>query len=388
MTTEVFNIQRVQQNLAVLAELETKNPRPDILKKYTGWGGLRNAIFTPDIYCNLKRHLSEKAITSIKNSTSSAYYTPPGIIEFIYAALALLNKPFANILEPAAGHGIFVGHMPQDMREKGKVSAIEIEEVSCRLIRALYPDVFLHQGGFESWQPDMRFDLIVGNPPYGREILKDDKHPDLAQLRIHHYFVAKCMRLLAPSGILAMVLPRYFMDNVRDHAREIIHKEGGSLLAAYRLPDNLFADAMVTVDVVFLTKERGPDDWLYFDRKTVGTERVHINRYFSENPAHVIGELGIVEAYGRPELTCRQQKGEDVIARLRQQLAHFLPQKLPTLEQHKALLAKRLAAMDREMQHLSLMKGKLMQAQRELHMMERNFLQQCAERIRLDIPFS
>lgn len=385
MMNESFNQQRVQQNIAVLAELATKKPRPDVLKKYSGWGGLRNAIFTPEIYCKLKRYLSEQTITSIKNSTGNAYYTPQKLIEFIYDALVLLNRPFENILEPAAGNGLFFEYMPQAVRNGAKISAIEPEEVSCRLIRALYPDVLLHQGGFELWQPDTTFDLIIGNPPYGREILKDARHPDLEGLRIHHYFVAKCMRLLAPSGILAMVLPRWFMDNVRDHARDIIQKEGGSLLAAFRLPDNLFVDAKVTVDVVFLVKEKGPDDWLYFDRNIIGRERVQINRYFSENPSHIIGELGIVEAYGRPELTCHQQEGEDVIARLRQQLAHFPPKKLPTIEQHKALLAKRLAAMDREIQHLSVMKGKLIQAQRELHMMERNFLQQCDEKIRLDI---
>jgi uncharacterized membrane protein YheB (UPF0754 family) len=101
-----------------------------------------------------------------------------------------------------------------------------------------------------------------------------------------------------------------------------------------------------------------------------------------------MGELGLVEAYGRQELTCRQSKEQDTIALLRQQLAHFPPQKLPTIDECKAFLAKRLALMDKQMQSLSVMKSQLMHAQRELQLMERNFLQQCSEKIRINFPLN
>lgn len=230
----------------------------------------------------------------------------------------------------------------------------------------------------------MTFDLIIGNPPYGREIILDDNHADLAALRIHHYFVAKCMRLLAPGGILAMVLPRYFLDNRQDHAREIIHQEGGSLLAAYRLPDNLFADAKVTVDVVFLIKEKRETEWLHFDKIQLDYELGYINRYFSMNPSHVIGDLGMVEAYGRPELTCQASKTGDTISLLREHLSYFPPRKIPSLDECKSSLTQQLVLIDKEIQSLSKLKKQLMQNQRDLQCMERQFLLQCAEKTNFD----
>ena len=251
------------------------------------------------------------------------------------------------------------------------------------MLQCLYPQVQIHQGGFESYHPQMTFDLIIGNPPYGREIILDDNHADLAALRIHHYFVAKCMRLLAPGGILAMVLPRYFLDNRQDHAREIIHQEGGSLLAAYRLPDNLFADAKVTVDVVFLIKEKRETEWLHFDKIQLDYELGYINRYFSMNPSHVIGDLGMVEAYGRPELTCQASKTGDTISLLREHLSYFPPRKIPSLDECKSSLTQQLVLIDKEIQSLSKLKKQLMQNQRDLQCMERQFLLQCAEKINL-----
>ena len=239
--SNVFNVDRVQRNLHALTELRKETPNPEILKRYTGWGGMRSAIFTPDVYRSLKQACSDSEIISIKKTTSNAYYTPPNIVNFIYDALGLLKRSFPKVLEPSAGHGLFLDLMPANMKTSSDLFAVELDNVSCQLIQGLYPDVHLFHGGFETYQPKITFDLIIGNPPYGREIVNDEQHANLSALRIHHYFVAKCMRLLEPGGVLAMVLPRYFMDNRRDHSREIIHNEGGSLLAAYRFPDSRVA---------------------------------------------------------------------------------------------------------------------------------------------------
>jgi N12 class adenine-specific DNA methylase len=150
----------------------------------------------------------------------------------------------------------------------------------------------------------------------------------------------------------------------------------------------LFADAKVTVDVVFLIKERRSEEWLHFDKLLLDGEQTYINRYFSENPSHVLGDLGIVEAYGRPEMTCRQSKEQDTIALLRQQLAHFPPQQLPTVDTCKKLLTQRIALMDKQILSLTKMKGQLMRTQRDLQLMERNFMQQCADKVNLDISIN
>ena len=384
MVNDTFNVERVQRNLQVLTELRKETPNPDVLKQYAGWGGLRSAMFTPDIYSLIKKTCSEREVSSIKKSMSSAYYTPPAIIRFMYDALALLRRPFANVLEPSAGHGIFFDLMPDDIKKSSNLFAVEMDEVSFQLLKYLYPCVHSYHGGFETYQPQMRFDLIIGNPPYGREIVQDERHMDLSMLRIHHYFVAKCMRMLEPGGILAMVLPRYFMDNRQDHARQIIHKEGGSLLAAYRLPDNLFSDAKVTVDVVFMVKKQGNMDWLYHDSLMVDGENVSINRYFSLNPNHVIGDLKIIEAYGKPTLTCRQSGSLDTMDALMKHLHAFPPKKSLSIEECKATLEKKLFLVNKEIQSLIMKKHQLTQAKRDIHSMEKQFIKKCFEQIPLN----
>jgi hypothetical protein len=138
-------------------------------------------------------------------------------------------------------------------------------------------------------------------------MLLDEQHPDLKGFCIHHYFVAKCMRLLKPEGFLAMVLPSYFLDNGRDHVRHIIDKEGGSLLAAYRLPEDLFCDAKVTIDIVFLKKGKAGKKWLQTKDVRIGGKSKPLNEYYHLHSHHILGNLEIVPMYERMGLTCKRR---------------------------------------------------------------------------------
>ncbi len=379
------SIQRVENNIAVIAELKKSSPNLAILKQYTGWGGLRDAMFTPAIYKKLKSYLSLEQIDSIKQTMTNAYYTPERLIEFIYRALALLDKPFNTILEPSAGHGSFFEHMPLPLKQNASVHGVELDEVSSALVQWLYPQVTLFRKGFEEYQPDVRFDLIIGNPPYGRELLQDKHHHDLSHLRIHHFFVAKSMRLLAPGGILAMVLPSYFLDNRKDHARTLIHQEGGRLLAAYRLPDNLFSDATVTVDVVFLEKNKDDNQaWLLTEKKRINQEVVFINRYFKEHPTHVLGELTLTQVYGRSALTCQHHDVDAMYAMLFRHLDVFPPKPIPKLDDYQRLLADKMRCIDKELDDLMRLKSQIGEVQNNLHFMQQQFVQQCVQQLNLN----
>ena len=95
--------------------------------------------------------------------------------------------------------------------------------------------------------------LIVSNPRYSSQIIEDIYYQDLSHLAIHHFFVVKCARLLKDNGIIAMVLP-LFLDNTKDHARNIISNSGVNMIMAYHLADNIFANAKISADIVFLIK--------------------------------------------------------------------------------------------------------------------------------------
>jgi adenine-specific DNA methylase len=321
------HIERHQQNLAVLSQLKNGTCSTDLLKSYSGWGGLREAVYTPEIYREMRKILTPDEIISLKKTLNSAYYTPKEMVAFMYDFLAAEGFIGGNILEPSIGNGVFIEHMPKAFRQSCKITGVEIDHVTARICKSLYPDVNLHTLGFEEFQPIQRYDLIIGNPPYGAQTLSDKNYADLKDYCIHHYFVAKSMRLLKQGGILAMVLPAYFMDNESKHVRNIIDAEGGELVAAYRLPDDLFADAKVTVDIVFLRKgktEKSPA-WLKVSKKTVSGHSMFLNEYYHQHPTHIIGQLAVVNMYNRKGLTCKKDCANPF-----EKLARFIEDKSKT----------------------------------------------------------
>jgi hypothetical protein len=155
------------------------------------------------------------------------------------------------------------------------------------------------------------------------------------------------MRLLKEGEVLAMVLPSYFMDNVKDHTRYIIDREGGSLVAAYRLPDDLFSNAKVTIDLVFLKKGKTSKEWLRTRDISIGGKSKPLNEYYHSHPHHILGNLEIVPMYERTGLTCKR-RGDPF---------HLLGQMLHTLKnQRLASLLQEIARTEQQQQELSRVK--------------------------------
>jgi type I restriction-modification system DNA methylase subunit len=312
---------RVENNLQALTALMSKFPCSERLKNYSGWGGLSSAFYDPKIYTKIQNLLNEHEIDGIKKSLKTAYYTPKPLVDFMYKMIIDLGCNPATILEPSAGHGVFIDRMPHFNCLSKNVTAVEIDPVSCRLLRALYPDVDIIERGFESIAFDRKFDLIIGNPPFGQFFVEDRINPDLSSYSIHHFFVSKCMRLLNDNGILAMLLPRYFMDASQKHVRKIIADEGGSLVSAFRLPDNLFDNATVTIDLVFLKKSAGNARWVQAKPLKDGKNFAFINQYFIDNPVNIIGKIEFFDIYNRTEITCKQ-KFKDIYFELNKKLSN------------------------------------------------------------------
>ena len=217
---------------------------------------MREAIYTPSIYKELKKYLSDTKIESIKQSTNSAYYTPELLIKFIWSMLSRLGFKGGDILEPGVGIGSFLDHIPTDIKDNSKIDAVEMDLLTSQILAKKYEDLTISCTGFENLNyGNKKYDPVILNPPYSSQLVEDIYYKDLSHLAIYHFFVAKSARLLKEGGIIAMVLPQFFLDNVKDHAREIITSNGVNLLAAYRLPDNLFDCAKIIVDIVFYKKQ-------------------------------------------------------------------------------------------------------------------------------------
>ncbi len=188
-----FNEERVKRNIELLRQF--KNGNLTSIKQYSGFGGLRKAFKEKTIVSNLLTFLSTDEIDRLKKSTSTGYFTPTILINFIYQVLQNLGFKHGKILEPACGHGAFLEHMPKAMRKNSQITGIELEPLSASIAKALYPDIKIFNKGFHHFH-DNEFDLIIGNPPYASFTVFDKEHPDLCNEMIHHYFVAKSIRLL------------------------------------------------------------------------------------------------------------------------------------------------------------------------------------------------
>jgi len=304
---------RTKINLAILRHLKQGTLTPTMVKHYSGWGGLSGDLAKWPIQQALQSLMTQEEINSAKRSTTSAYYTHDEIVKFIYQVLDHMGEKYERVLEPAAGVGCFLDRAIE--RKASEMVTVELDHMTSRLLKVAYPHCRNLQGGFETFSESMlggKFDLIIGNPPFGTQSMEDKHSPIFNGLKIHHYFLAKSIALLKEGGMLAMVLPKYCLDNGGKNARGLAYRLGANLYTAYRLPDNCFKNAKVTVDLVFFQKaidkrKRGRSAWCYASNFYLGQNRHRMNQHFIENPAHVLGRLTDyrLERYNRMDLTCK-----------------------------------------------------------------------------------
>ena len=307
--------QRYANNVAairLLKQLEAEN-RPatpeeqEVLAKYVGWGGLADC-FDPkhSRYEELKGLLSETEYAAARESTLTAFYTPPVVIRSIYAVLEQMGFSQGNILEPSCGVGNFLGMLPESMTES-KVYGVELDDVSGRIARQLYPRSSISVRGYEKMDfPDNFFDVAVGNVPFGQFKVQDRRY-DRLNLSIHEYFFAKTLDKVRPGGVVTFVTSSYTIDKRSGNVRKYIAQRA-ELLGAIRLPNDTFkaaAGTEVVSDILFLQKrDRMVDiepEWVQLGTNDDG---ITMNRYFLDHPDMVLGEMKMVSGPYGPEPTC------------------------------------------------------------------------------------
>lgn len=307
--------QRYANNVAAIrllkrVEVENRAATPEeqeVLAKYVGWGGLADC-FDPkhSRYEELKGLLSETEYAAARESTLTAFYTPPVVIRSIYAALGQMGFRQGNVLEPACGVGHFLGMLPEGMAES-KVYGVELDDVSGRIARQLYPRSSISVRGYEKMDfPDNFFDVAVGNVPFGQFKVQDRRY-DRLNLSIHEYFFAKTLDKVRPGGVVAFVTSSYTMDKRTSNVRKYIAQRA-ELLGAIRLPNDTFkaaAGTEVVSDILFLQKrDRMVDiepEWVQLGTNDDG---ITMNRYFIDHPDMVLGEMKMVSGPYGPEPTC------------------------------------------------------------------------------------
>lgn len=286
--------------IRLLKELESAgqqaNPeQQEVLSRYVGWGGLADA-FDPEKpawaleYAQLKELLTPEEYAAARSSTLNAHYTSPTVIQAIYEAVDRMGFETGNILEPSMGVGNFFGMLPEKMRNS-RLYGVELDQVSGRIAKQLYPKADITVGGFETTDRRDFFDLAIGNVPFGQYQVNDKAYNKL-NFSIHNYFFAKALDQVRPGGVVAFVTSRYTMDAKDSTVRRYLAQRA-ELLGAIRLPNDAFkknAGAEVVSDIIFLQKRDRPLDIVPEWTQTGQTEDdFAINRYFIDHPEMVLG---------------------------------------------------------------------------------------------------
>mgnify|MGYP005953711173 CR=1 FL=1 len=286
--------------IRLLKELEAAGQQAspeqqEVLSRYVGWGGLSDA-FDPEKpawaleYAQLKELLTPEEYAAARSSTLNAHYTSPTVIQAIYEAVSRMGFETGNILEPSMGVGNFFGMLPEEMRNS-RLYGVELDPVSGRIAKQLYPKADITVGGFETTDRRDFFDLAIGNVPFGQYQVNDKTYNKL-NFSIHNYFFAKALDQVRPGGVVAFVTSRYTMDAKDSTVRRYLAQRA-ELLGAIRLPNDAFkknAGAEVVSDIIFLQKRDRPLDIVPEWTQTGQTEDgFAINRYFIDHPEMVLG---------------------------------------------------------------------------------------------------
>ena len=276
----------------------------DILAHYSGWGGIADAFDGTKEnwsreYAELKDLLTDKEYSAARESTLTAFYTEPYIIKSIYTALENMGFTGGEILDPAMGTGNFFGNLPAEMAENSRLYGVELDSLTARIAKELYPEAKIQNRGFERTKfENGTFDVIIGNVPFGDFKPYD---PEYDEYLIHDYFFAKSIDKLKPGGIMALITSAGTMDKYDDSFRRELSGKA-DFLGGVRLPEDAFrtAGTQTVTDILFFQKlefehENDRDlDWVRSERVYGEASVFQENRYFRQNPEMVLGTPEIV----------------------------------------------------------------------------------------------
>lgn len=306
------NIEAIALLQKIEAEHRIATPEEQkVLAAYVGWGGLAEAFDENNAswhkeYHHLKELLGESEYQAARSSTLNAHYTSPVIIQAMYETLNRMGFEKGNILEPSMGTGNFFGMLPDALKES-KLYGVELDSITGRIAKQLYPKADIQVKGFEETNyPSDFFDVVIGNVPFGQYKVYDkayDKH----NFNIHDYFIAKSLDKVRSGGVVAVITTKGTMDKKNSAVRKYIAQRA-ELLGAVRLPNTAFkanAGTSVTSDILFLKKrdrvmEISPE-WLHLAENEDG---ITMNQYFVDHPEMIAGKMEMVSGPYGPEAAC------------------------------------------------------------------------------------
>lgn len=336
---EALNVYLRVTNDGAITDMGSISLKPKDLKAlsmFTGWGGLKTQLQDMKIGDDswLKEHFSDEEITTMMNSTTTGYFTPPAVIDFMWKAVVKMNvQQDARILEPSMGIGNFIMQLPKEYKDAAHITGIELDKITGNMSQLLYGadgKTNIRVQGYEQNRiGDNSFDLVIGNVPFSSNSFKTgEKRFDVYKPLLHDFFFLKAVKQTRPGGLIAFITTSGTMDKVDSKIRKAVAQEA-TLIAAYRLPNNTFAGTGVVADIIFLQKNNGEkntngvdaDEWMRSEKvEEVNGSGVdsYMNTYFMKHPENILGKLDSTYDWrsGKNKITVSPKEGVSLEAEL------------------------------------------------------------------------
>ncbi|WIB65376.1 methyltransferase domain-containing protein [Curtobacterium sp. MCBD17_040] len=266
------------------------------LLSWPGWGALapafedRTSGAWGSIRERLERMFSEEELESAAGQVDTSYFTPPVVVDAVYALLRAAGFTGGAVLEPGCGSGRFMAAAPNDWPVNW--TGVEIDPVSARIARAVNPGADIIEAPLQKTAfVAGSFDAVVGNVPFGQSYVYD---PVYGNGTIHSYFIRRALDAVRPGGYVIVITSRHTMDSTSG-IDEVIDETDARLIAAVRLPSGAFGSEGTEVVA----------DILAF-RKNARGARAHGWDNFAENRARADG------SNPRPRVTAQHGGGQVV----------------------------------------------------------------------------
>ena len=269
-----------------------------------------------------------EALSSLKNSILTSFYTPPLITEPIVESIKRNSDSIESILEPAAGTGNFVKAI-KNAFPQSSITAIEKDILASEALRKLHPDIEVIHSGYENFK-NRNFDLVVSNIPFGSTSVYDDQIfreampvKIKATTRIHNYYFVKSLDNLKNGGILAFISTNGLMDSpgnreIREHLMK-----NADLITAVRLPYDTFAESGTypVTDIILLRRNAqkrnaSPSEKLFIELEKINVPddkglsvEVNINAYYKSNSGNALGTFTAGGQYQHDSLNMLPREG-------------------------------------------------------------------------------
>lgn len=305
-------IERGERDLDITAQ--------EVLARYVGWGGLADVFDEEkggqwkEARSFLKENLSQAEYEAARESTLTSFFTPKKVIDGVYKTLSDMGFKQGNILEPSMGIGNFIGNIPDEMN-KSKFYGVELDSVSGRIGKLLYPESDIQIKGLEETSfSNNFFDAIIGNVPFG-EYKVNDREYNKNNFLIHDYFFAKSIDKVRNGGIIAFITSSGTMDKKDESVRRYLAARA-EFLGAIRLPNDTFkgvAGTEVTSDIIFLKKRDSirerDEDWIHLAEDENG---LLYNKYFVDHPEQVLGSMEEISGRFGNTIACLPKENTDL----------------------------------------------------------------------------